>query len=212
MIMSAGSNTDSPSFLSPAAALSPNSKTCTKCQLEKPTSDFSRDARKRDGLRPECRACTPRGQRGARSRHDGPSSVQRAERRREQKKAQREAELARDRERNGALNFASILTKQLEEAPDEQSRKELRRTIRGIELRWKEDEYAQRLAVLKALESRTLVTRRDLVELTKLPRNRVQEILDYFTSAKIDLVFITTMGGKRDCGRDGTTLYYGLNR
>lgn len=32
-------------------------KVCTKCQTEKPLSEFSKDGTKRDGLRPYCKAC-----------------------------------------------------------------------------------------------------------------------------------------------------------
>ena len=32
-------------------------KTCTKCDQEKPVSEFGKDAQKRDGLRPVCKQC-----------------------------------------------------------------------------------------------------------------------------------------------------------
>jgi hypothetical protein len=145
---------------------------------------------------------------GERQRY--PSDETRAARRREQRRLAKEAALARGEERAHALNFASLLAIQLEQAPDEQARKDLRRMINGIRLRFPENENDQRLAVLRALESRELLTRTEIVNFTKLGRKTVQAILDDFTSARVDLVFITTMGGKRDCGRGGTTLYFGL--
>lgn len=36
-------------------------KTCCRCKLEKPLSDFYRDARNADGARSECRACSAAG-------------------------------------------------------------------------------------------------------------------------------------------------------
>lgn len=33
-------------------------KTCTKCGIEKPKSEYSNDAKKRDGLRPSCKECS----------------------------------------------------------------------------------------------------------------------------------------------------------
>ncbi len=139
-----------------------------------------------------------------------PSDETRAIRRREQKRAAREAAIARGEERAKALHYAGLLMDQLLDAPDEQARKDLRRMIHGIRLRYAENENDQRMAVLKALERRALLTRDDIVNMTKLGRKIVQAILDDFTSASVDLAFITTMGGRRNCGRGGTTLYYGL--
>lgn len=204
MTTSAG-DTDSSLFIPSAARPASTSKTCTKCGADKPTTEFSRDAHKSDGLHPSCRECR-------RGRKRCPSDVNRAERRNEQKRAEREAMLERNRERAAALNYASLLRHQLESAPDEQARKDLRRTIKGILLRWKEDENDQRLAVLRSLERRELSTLADIVNDTKLAKQIVRAILDDFTSPDVDLVSIHTMGGKRDCGRGGTTLYYRLRR
>lgn len=189
----------------PRQIVTPRTKTCTRCSNELPVDSFSRcpPERSRDGRRSICRSCV------SATRHE-PSLTTRAERRREQKQREREAALALEIERAKALNYASLLTAQLEAAPDEQAKKDLRRMINGIRLRYAKNENDQRMAVLKALERRELVTREEIVDMTKLSRQIVQAILDDFTSAKVDLVFITTMGGKRDCGRNGTTLYYGL--
>lgn len=35
-------------------------RTCTKCKLEKPTSDFYKDSRQSTGIRPNCKECSKR--------------------------------------------------------------------------------------------------------------------------------------------------------
>lgn len=131
-----------------------------------------------------------------------PSDHTRAERRRRQR--------ALGEARRQALEFAQRLQLKAIEAPDEMARRELFRVVRGIRIRFAKEENEQRRTVLKALESSELSTLAELVEKTGLTADCVQAILDDFASDRVGLVFVTTMSGKRKCGRKGTTHYYGL--
>lgn len=90
------------------------------------------------------------------------------------------------------------------------ARRELFRVVRGIRIRFAREENDQRRVVLKALESCELSTMAELVDKTGLTEECVQTILDDFASPRVGLVRVTTMSGKRKCGRKGTTFYYGL--
>lgn len=90
-------------------------------------------------------------------------------------------------------------------------RSQLFRVARAYHMRNDGDEHKQRMVVLKVMErAGTIMTFADLKAKTLLPDAVIKSFLDEWTSAAVDLVFITTMRGKRKCGRNGTTLYYGL--
>jgi hypothetical protein len=133
-----------------------------------------------------------------------PSDATRAERRRTQRSSSRLPE------REAALNYAQQLQFLADQAPDEQTRQEINKTILGIRLRFSHNENERRFAVLRALEGAARLTLAEVVEVTRLPRDVVQSILDDFVSPDVELVEITTMSGKQRCGRRGTVLYYGL--
>lgn len=135
-----------------------------------------------------------------------PSDATRSKRRRAQRSSSRLPE------REAALNYAQRLQFLADEAPDEQTRQELNKTILGIRLRFSNDENEQRFAVLRALESSARLTLAEVVALTRLTREVVQAVLDDFAGPDVELVAITTMSGKQKCGRGGTVLYYGLLR
>lgn len=89
-------------------------------------------------------------------------------------------------------------------------RRELYRVARAYQMRHDGDEHRQRMAVLKVMEQTELVTVAELVAATLLSAELIQSFLDEWSSAAVDLVYITTMGGKRRRGRKGTVRYYGL--
>jgi hypothetical protein len=140
-----------------------------------------------------------------------PSQQTRAARRRRQNERERALARRAGDKRQAALDYAQQLLFMLDNAPDEQARRDLRRMINKLHLRFSTDEHKQRLAVLRVLESRAVLTCAEIVALTSLPAELVQQFLDEWTSAAVDLVYITTTDtGKRRCGRAGTKIYYGL--
>jgi hypothetical protein len=93
---------------------------------------------------------------------------------------------------------------------DPNMRRELYRVARAYRMRHAGDEHRQRMAVLKVMERAELVTVAEITAQTLLPAELIQAFLDEWSSAAVDLVYITTMSGKGKCGRKGTVRYYGL--
>jgi hypothetical protein len=124
----------------------------------------------------------------------------------------RRAKRARSAAHLAALEHAQKIVALADASPDMQAASELYRVANNLRLRYARDENEQRRAVLRALEGASIVTAAEIVIATSLSRPIVQAILDDFASPRVELVFITTMGGKRNSGRNGTTLYYGLRR
>lgn len=140
-----------------------------------------------------------------------PSDATRSERRRRQRGRVRElADRAGD-PRPMELECARKILEIAAAEHDPAIRSQLYRVARAYHMRHAGDEHRQRMLVLKVMErTGTLLTFADIKAQTLLPDEVIQAFLDEWSSAAVDLVFITTMKGKRKCGRRGTVLYYGL--
>jgi hypothetical protein len=111
-----------------------------------------------------------------------------------------------------ALDCAKRIREIAEKEQDPLMRRDLFRVARAYHLLHDGDEHKQRMTVLAVLDRLVLVTLDDLARETLLPADLIQSFLDEWSSAEVDLVFITTKDGKGKCGRRGTTLYYGLRK
>lgn len=139
-----------------------------------------------------------------------PSDLTRSKRRRDQRERLRE--LARRAGDPCAIDFecAKRIREIASAEHDPTMRRELYRIARNYQMRHAGDEHRQRMAVLKVMERTELVTVADLVTETLLSAELIQAFLDEWSSAEVDLVYLTTMPGKGKCGRKGTLRYYGL--
>lgn len=139
-----------------------------------------------------------------------PSDLTRSERRREQRERLRD--LARRAGDPRAIDFecAKRIREIASAEHDPVMRRDLFRVARAYQMRHAGDEHRQRMAVLKVMERAELVTVAELVAETLLSAELIQSFLDEWSSAAVDLVYITTMSGKGKSGRKGTVRYYGL--
>lgn len=140
------------------------------------------------------------------------SSLSRSHRRRRSREQERELARRSKDPRQEALDRAQELKFLADKEPDDHMRRALYRLARRYEIRHSGDEHLQRKAVLGVLERNALSTIAEIMNKTLLPKALIKSFLDEWAGADVDLVFITTMDGKRKCGRKGTVLYYGLNK
>lgn len=156
------------------------------------------------------------------ARPTGETSAQRerrAERDRKRKLAKRTAE--RTPERQALIDYAQQLIFQADRAPDPETRRDLYRVASRLQLRNADEPEQQRDAVFLLLNKWALteipgvevgLSVKDIALETGLGLDAVQRALDSLTSAEVDLVEIFTRGGRANCGRGGTTLYYRARR
>jgi hypothetical protein len=107
------------------------------------------------------------------------------------------------------LALAAELESLASTAPDETTHAELNREVYRIRLRGSHSEEACRESVFTHVcKSAVELSRKEIAEDVGLSVEDVQVALDYLTSAAVDVVEILTRGGKENCGRKGTVLYY----
>jgi hypothetical protein len=134
--------------------------------------------------------------------------ARRAERDRKRKRSRRAQSPGAER-REAYLALAVQLEFLARTSPDETTRGELNRAIYRIRLRGSKSVEACREAVFTHIcKSAVELSRKEIAEDVGLSVEDVQVALDYLTSANVDLVEIHTRGGKENCGRKGTVLYY----
>jgi hypothetical protein len=134
--------------------------------------------------------------------------ARRAERDRNRKRAVRAQSPGAER-REAYLELAVQLETLALNSPDDTTRAELNRAVYRIRLRGAKTPEACREAVFTRIcKSLVELSCREIADDLGLPREDVQAALDYLTGARVDLVEIHTRGGKENCGRKGTVLYY----
>ena len=140
-----------------------------------------------------------------------PSDATRSERRRRQRGRTRDLATRAGDPRQMSLNCAQSLVQIAEAEADPALRRQLFRIARAYRMRHDGDEHRRRMCVLGVMERQAApVTVAELAAKTLLPAETIQSFLDEWSSADVDLVEISTMPGRRKCGRRGTLRYYAL--
>jgi hypothetical protein len=164
------------------------------------------------------RQAPPRGEKNTRG-ETAAQRAQRAQRDRRRKEARRDTELSP--ERKALLEYAQRLITEAENAPDEETRKDLYKVASRLQVRNPDDPDMQRDAVFMLLEKWSLkgiagvdvgLNAREIATETGLSLEAVTPALECLTSPEVNLVEMFTRGGRANCGRRGTTLYYRVCR
>lgn len=109
-----------------------------------------------------------------------------------------------------ALSFAHLLSKLANEAPDDEGRRQLNRAAMGLRRRWVNTLEDNCREVARAIEKREAHTVREIAEDTGLGRGTVITALDAMMDLSPPHVRSEEPGGKRNCGRSGTQMWYFL--